>query len=70
VVDSQPFELAIWTPYCARSGNNAKEFVLDASRGAYDAMNVPDGPDGLFSKDFSFQAVRQRPIASAKKEGF
>jgi hypothetical protein len=56
-------ELAIWTSYCARSRNNAKEFVLDAARDAHEAMNVPDG---LFSKDSSFQAVRQRAIESAQ----
>jgi len=60
-------ELAIWSSYCLRSETNAKQFVLDSSRDAHDAINVPDG---IFSETLSFREIRAQSIESARQDGF
>jgi len=60
-------ELLVWSSYCAMSEDNSKQFVLDAARDVYDALNMPDG---LLSRTFSFRAARAEAIERAKQDGF
>jgi hypothetical protein len=60
-------ELLIWSEYCASSQANAKEFLLDAARDAFDVLDIPED---VMAAPNSLQARRQMLIGRDKEHGF
>jgi hypothetical protein len=61
-------ELWVWTIYCARSPENARQFFDDSARDALGALNLPEG---MFSNDpnFSFKTAQAEILEEGKQKG-